>query len=226
MTSETATVASIRIQDVVWRADLTVNGQPYPMHYKFPDRYRGRRLGARALFTADGLTERQYTEMVAAHELGHAVLWLAAGLHVTGIAISGTGRGAGHTRARRTGIADEALWLLLGAVAGEVAQGRWLREVGLWTEDRAVLVEATAVSDRQAVLRTAVPAPRFGTVAGAGGLGQDYVHLQSRADQELERLWLQLTRALPHLIQQQVLTSRELADHLGLPLNAPSDADR
>ncbi|MFB7948956.1 hypothetical protein ACFC6L_29035 [Kitasatospora phosalacinea] len=202
---------------VRWYDDLTVNGVPYPTRHPVPPRFRTGTANARALFTADGLSEAQYTEMVAAHELGHALVWLAGGLHVPGLSTHADGQFGGHTTVKATGAPDECRTQVLGVVAGELAQDRWLRESGLWSEDRAALVETTAVRDRWIALDRITPRPHF----GGSGPGSDYTLIQAMAAQHLEHIWPLMATALPLLLRERVLTGRELADHLGLPFAPP-----
>lgn len=144
------------------------------------------------------------------HELGHAVVWLAAGLHVVSLGI-GDGLG-GRTECGPIGDRpDGQLGRIIGVVAGERAQDRWLRETGLWTPSRAAMAELGAAHDRALVFASnPQPIPRF------DGGPADYSQLHDLADQALDRIWGHLAAALPALVGQGQMTGQELAAITGI----------
>lgn len=193
-----------------WHHDAHLFGKPYPTRHRVPERFR---IGAVNASDLMELTAEQALAARAAHELGHALPWLAAGLDVPRVSLVPQGRLGGHTVVRRTGVSDEARLMALGTAAGERAEDRWLRVTGLWTSDRAAVVELTAVQDRAQLLECTVPRPTFGT-----GGALDFADLHDMADQALDQVWAQLTTALPVLVRRGVMSGEELAACTGLPL--------
>lgn len=196
---------------VRWHHDgLIVNGMPYATRHPMPMELRE---GTVSASEAMGLTAQQSLASRAAHELGHALVWLAGGLCVSYVTIETDADGArgGHAVAQPTGTPDESHVLGVGTAAGERAEDRWLRETGLWTPDRAAVVEAAACSDRAYVLEHTTPRPTFGTG------GPDYALLHDMADQALDQIWQQLLHVLPILVRERGLTGWQLAGNTGLP---------
>ncbi|MFE1321616.1 hypothetical protein [Kitasatospora phosalacinea] len=197
----------------VWHHDnLTVDGIPYTTRYPVPRHLRTGQTTAAE--DALGLTEDQMLASTAVHELGHALVWLAGGLHISHISLVPEGSSTGLVKAHLHHTDAETRPLVLGAAAGERASDRWLRETGLWTPGRAAIVEVGARGDRNFVLDHITPRPVFGT----GDPGDvDYSVLQDMADAELDLLWDRLMCALPLLLQHRILTGDQLAQHVGLP---------
>ncbi|MFD8597640.1 hypothetical protein ACFV1L_21820 [Kitasatospora sp. NPDC059646] len=195
-----------------WHRGASLHGEPYPTRHPVPRRFRGGDIGARDLMD---LTQEQELTATAAHELGHALLWLAGGLHVARASTVSDGRRNGHAEALPTGVAGEARLRAIGLVGGERAEDRWLREAGLWNPDRAALVEIAAHEDRAWLLQHTTPRPAFGTG------GPDYTALHEMADEALDPVWPLLMTALPILVRQGVMSGEELAACTGLPLPPP-----
>ncbi|MEV8324560.1 hypothetical protein [Kitasatospora sp. NPDC056731] len=194
---------------VTWHHDLYLDGEPYPTRHPLAERFQD---GVDMVDILE-LTEGQLLNAIAAHELGHAVLWLAGGLHVSRVSINLTGQSAGHAQALWTGVDDEARLRAVGTAGGERAMDRWLREAGLWTPDRAAAVELGAHGDRVRLLEGTSPRPVFGT-----GGGPDFALLHDMADEALDRVWGRLMAALPVLVRQRAMSGGRLAECTGLPL--------
>ena len=201
-----------------WYHHVHLYGEPYPTRHPVPARFKVGNVSARELM---GLTEEQTLVQTAVHELGHALLWLAGGLRVSGIDLTPSGRRGGHAEALPTGVDDEGRLLAVGVAGGERAEDRWLRETGLWTPDRAAVAELSAGEDRAWLMERTTPRPVFGT-----GDGLDFVVLHDMADEALDRIWGQLTTALSILIRQQGMTGEQLAECTGLPLPQLHTADK
>ncbi|MEV7602940.1 hypothetical protein AB0O91_36800 [Kitasatospora sp. NPDC089797] len=195
-----------------WHHDVTLFGEPYPTRNPVPDHFRTGDVTADELM---GLPREQRLAATAAHELGHALLWAAAGLRVGRVSIVDDDHRSGHAMALSTGVPDEARLLAVGTAGGERAEDRWLREAGLWTPDRAAVVELSAHGDRARLLDCTSPRPVFGTG------GPDFAVLHDMADEALDRVWGRLMGALPVLVRRQALTGQQLASITGLPLPAP-----
>ncbi|MFC8454209.1 hypothetical protein [Kitasatospora sp. NPDC057223] len=195
-----------------WHHDLNVDGVPYPLRHPLPARFADGDVAAGDLME---LTEEQVLTATAVHELGHAVLWLAGGLRVARISIRPAGRASGHAEMLPTGGGDEARLRAIGTAGGERAEDRWLRKAGLWTPDRAAVVELGACSDRARLLESVSPRPQFGTG------GPDFALLHDMADDALDQVWERLTTALPVLLHRQVMSGAQLAACTGLPLPKP-----
>jgi hypothetical protein len=194
-----------------WHHDVTMFGEPYPTRNPVPDRFRVGDVTASELMA---LPEEHRLAVTAAHELGHALLFLAGGLRVDRVSVVGDGRTNGHAMVLPTGVPDEARLMAVGTAAGERAEDRWLREAGLWTPDRAAVTELSAHGDRAYLLEHTHPRPRFGT----GDL--DFSVLHDMADEALDRVWGRLTAVLPVLVRERVMPGEQLAECAGLPLPA------
>jgi hypothetical protein len=112
-------------------------------------------------YQALNLPDPHLRRYLAVHEAGHAVIGVLGGGRIASMKIAadlGYGpashdspipeHGAATIDWRSTTVKIEAL--LRMTTAGEVAQQRWLRGQGLWTPDRAWVVEILAVHDRSA----------------------------------------------------------------------------
>jgi hypothetical protein len=195
---------------VNWHHDgLLLFGEPYPTRHPVPERFRVGDVNTRELM---GLTGSQIDGTVAAHELGHALLWLEAGLHVPQVSIVFDGHRAGHAAATRTGVANEGWLQAVGVAGGERAEDRWLREATLWTRERAAVVELGACNDRTWLLKHSSPRFAFGTDDGP-----DFALMHDAADEALDRVWGRLMTVLPVLIRRRVMTGEQLAACVGLP---------
>lgn len=106
--------------------------------------------------------------LVAAHELGHALVWKAAGFEVVELRVSGSERVRGWTGldGREMKTVQETADYLTGILAGKIAGDRWCDEnrIPLRAHDscdfdqdqyRAVLKDPLAVSLRDVDLRRA-----------------------------------------------------------------------
>lgn len=192
-----------------WHHGVTLFGEPYPTRHPVPDRFRVGDVTASELMR---LTADQRLAVTAAHELGHALTWLAGGLQVTEIALTPDGgRRFGHAAAQPTGRDDEPRLIAIGTAAGERAEDRWLREAGLWTPDRASVVELSASGDRAWLMEHTTPRPTFGT-----GGDLDFTVLHDMADDALDQIWERLTDVLPLLVRQRVMSGEQLAAHVGI----------
>lgn len=197
-----------------WHHDVHVNGTVYPTLNRPPEWVHNG--GLTELRDLMGLSNHDLLAATAAHELGHALVWLVGGLHVSGLDLTSDGRYSGHAVAVPSGRSDEARPLTIGMAAGERAEDRWLREAGLWTPHRAAAVELGAFTDRAQVLENVTPKPAFGT----GGL--DYTELHNMADAAVDEVWDRLLFALPRLVRCRAMSGRELAQAAGLPMPSPA----
>lgn len=100
---------------------------------------------------------------------------------------------------------------VIGVVAGERAQDRWLREGGLWTPSLGALAELGAAHDRAYVF-ACDPRPR----PGFGDGDVDYSVLHDLADEALDAVWKKVAMALPILVERGRMTGDELADCVSL----------
>ncbi|WP_331742582.1 hypothetical protein [Kitasatospora sp. NBC_00039] len=106
-----------------------------------------------------GLDHATYRRAVSVHEAGHTVVALHVGMHVQGVEIVEHTRDVGcGPRLELEGtmspgpneLAYSALVKQLAA--GERAEQRWLRDNGLWTQDRGWAAEMGALHDRDAAV--------------------------------------------------------------------------
>ncbi|MFE9337784.1 hypothetical protein [Streptomyces sp. NPDC007063] len=200
----------------VWHRDVRLaDGQPYPLRNRLTEGPASGDISDRIL----GLTEKQSRMSTAAHELGHAVVWLAGGLHVRHLGL-GIGPGGQAVCEPVTQTPEETMNRVVGVVAGERAVDRWLRETGLWTSNLAAMAELGAAHDRAYVFECD-PEPR----PGFGDGDVDYSVLHDLADEALDAVWDKVMAALPILTRAGLMTGDELADHVGMR-NGPVSAGR
>jgi hypothetical protein len=191
----------------VWHRDVRLaDGQPYPLRNRLTEGPVSGDINDRVL----GLTEKQSRMSTAVHELGHAVVWLAGGLHVRYLGV-GIGPGGQAACEPVTRTPEEQMSCVVGAVAGERATDRWLRESGLWTPSLGALAELGAAHDRAYVF-ACDPKPR----PGFGDGDVDYSVLHDLADEALDAVWIKVMMALPILVRRGQMTGDELADCVGL----------
>lgn len=191
----------------VWHRDVRLaDGQPYPLRNRLTEGPLSGDINERIL----GLTEKQSRMSTAAHELGHAVVWLAGGLHVRYLGV-GIGLGGQAACEPVTRTPEEQMSRVIGVVAGERAQDRWLRESGLWTPSLGALAELGAAHDRAYVFGCD-PRPR----PGFGDGDVDYSVLHDLADEALGAVWNEIVMALPILVERGRMTGDELAGCVNL----------
>ncbi|MFF8786859.1 hypothetical protein [Streptomyces sp. NPDC015125] len=197
---------------VMWHHGYVLSdGTPYPLRHRLSTHARSAPvLNDHVL----GLSEQESRSSCAAHELGHAVLWLTRGVHVVGLGI-GVGRG-GRAECGPPAPQQRLDWAIAVA-AGERAQDRWLRETGLWTEDRAAFAELGATSDRAQIF-AADPTPR----PAFGDGGPDYAELHTLADHALDEHWDAILIAMPALLREGWMTG----DRLGAWVRTRNPAPR
>ncbi|MFE2693672.1 hypothetical protein [Streptomyces mirabilis] len=199
------------ITGVTWHHDYVVNGVPYPLRNRLDwphDEINDRMLG---------FTDEESRTSTAVHELGHGVVWLAAGVHVLYLGV-GIGPGGQAACASVTQSPQERLARVIGTVAGERAVDRWLRETGRWTPEHAAMAELGAWQDRAYVF-ACDPQPRPGF--GDGEI--DYSVLHDLADQALSASWDNILAALPVLLRAGRMTGDQLAACTGLPNTPPRE---
>lgn len=197
--------------NVTWHHGYVLpDGTPYPLRHRLSARAQNAPvLSDRVL----GLSKQESRANCAVHELGHAVLWLTCGIRVVSV---GVGVGLGGQAVCRPPAPEQRLDWAIALVAGERAQDRWLREAGLWTEDRAAFAELGARIDR-ALIFAADPTPR----PGFGDGGPDYADLHALADQALDEHWETILTALPTLLSMGLMTGDSLAACTGIANCAP-----
>ncbi|MFB7214665.1 hypothetical protein [Streptomyces sp. NPDC056255] len=196
---------------VTWHHGVVLeDGRPYPMRHRLSDHaQRLPELTDRVL----GLSDQECRASTAAHELGHAVLWMVQGIHVVEVGVDALD---GQAQCSPPAPEKRLEWAI-AVVAGERAQDRWLRETGLWTEDRAAMAELGASSDRARIF-AADPMPR----PGFGDGGPDYADLHALADQALDARWDTIQAALPALVREGTMTGNRLASCIGFPNPTPA----
>ncbi|MEH6374577.1 hypothetical protein V7793_09600 [Streptomyces sp. KLMMK] len=167
------------------------------------------------------LRDADLRRSLAVHEAGHAVLAFACGIPVVEICLSGDlGKGMG---------SGPAAWVQWGGswsvscaryfamcAAGERSQDRWMQEEGLWTPERAWVVERTAGTDRQKVaeaLQDLGMTLHYGHTPDAG---MDYATVTAAADAALHHLWDRVLSVAAALDDHGHLTGRQAARHARL----------
>lgn len=199
---------------VIWHYNVRrADGTPYPTRNRLEDGLEHCDIDPLTL----GLNQDDSRAICAVHELGHAVIWLAGGIHVTRIHLSD---GFGGRAECVSPSLTPTMPLVIGTVAGERAVDRWLRETGLWTPSLAAMAEMTAAHDRASVF-SYDPQPR----PGFGDGEVDYSVLHDLADEALDAQWTRILDVLPSFIRAGRMTGDELAARTGLP-NAPADEQK
>ncbi|MFF5019541.1 hypothetical protein [Streptomyces sp. NPDC001165] len=194
-----------------------------------PYRHRPPAVGAfccqGAGFGLDRKTERM---AVAVHEAGHALAAFTLGVHVPAVSIREQ-EGilpCGHPY-DVTGELDEVR--LAGAtvkqgmtvlVSGERAEDRWLRENGLWTEQRAFFTERGALGDRataRTILSREFGVPlRFGTSAPGAEDTADWWRYHPISDELLTDVWPQVMLLAERVADAGALSGDAAAEVCGL----------
>ncbi|GGN41275.1 hypothetical protein [Streptomyces fuscichromogenes] len=188
-----------------WYRHLKVNGVPYPVRTNAD--VNG------SPYDVLGFTTEQWRRQTSAHELGHMLTarhygmrmdYLTLGRTLNGSEAPGSGCfGATH------GPGQSNYSLAVMSAAGERASDRWMREAGLWTPERAVVVECMADNDRAATLRY-VPRTSFDDGPFS------YSRLHDDADHVLGLYWDNITGALDQVITRDHWTGDEIAGLTGL----------
>jgi hypothetical protein len=98
---------------------------------------------------------------------------------------------------------------IAAAAAGERAADRWLREAGLWTEERAWVIERHAGHDRVYALKALHDAGERLTFGERPGHPHDYATAQAAADRLLDELWQGVYRLADSLTQHRRLSGAD-----------------
>ncbi|MER8103837.1 hypothetical protein [Kitasatospora sp. NPDC094016] len=168
-----------------------------------------------------GLGPATYRRAVSVHEAGHTVVALHVGMHVKGVEIAGRTQdlGCGPRLELEGTMSPGAYELAHSAVvkqlaAGERAEQRWLRDHGLWTQDRAWAAEMGALHDRDA----AIPRLRMRTGSDdPATLLWAYVYFGDQVEEVLEQHWVAVLAVAEALDEEGELTGDQAAALAGLP---------
>ncbi|WP_146259306.1 hypothetical protein [Streptomyces tateyamensis] len=171
-----------------------------------------------------GLDPATYRRAVSVHEAGHTVIALHVGMHVKDVKIVERTRDLGcGPRLELEGTMSPGDYELAHSAvvkqlaAGERAEQRWLRDYGLWTQDRGWAAEMGALHDRDAAiprLRMFTGSDDLATVLGA------YVHFGDQAEEVLGQHWPAVLAVAGALDEEGELTGDQAATLAGL-LNPP-----
>jgi hypothetical protein len=165
-------------------------------------------------------TEEQKLQGTAIHEAAHTVLYCAAGAPITSVLVRTMSESDGSVLANgqtthgpyRIDLSD----LLTALAAGERAEDRWLREVGLWTPERAWAIERHAREDRRAAARTITSTGREMTV-GTSSHWSDLASIHQRADEAIDKRWSSITALATALLRYRHLDAQQIQDITGIP---------
>jgi len=171
------------------------------------------------------LDRATYRRAVCAHEAGHAVVALNSGMHVMKVSISEAEGDIGcGLRAEFAGVTTPGPYELSPSseikiwAAGERAEQRWLRENGLWTEDRGWAAEMGALDDREKSI------PKLERGLGTTDLGTvlaNYAKFGDEVEQVLDQNWAAVLAVADALDMTGELTGDQAAALAGLP-NPPT----
>jgi hypothetical protein len=139
-----------------------------------------------------GLTVPWMRRLVATHEAGHAVTASTLGLPVKAVTLTPADGMPGGFDFSYTGRTIDAAAVAL--TAGERAQDRWLRDLGLWTPERAAECVDNGSYDRDRV--AALPWPDAAPEREA---------LALRADRVLDAHWDRVSAVADALVQRGTL---------------------
>ncbi|MFI2076236.1 hypothetical protein [Streptomyces triculaminicus] len=162
---------------------------------------------------------------LAVHEAGHAALCFAFGVPVVLMHLSEdlgrTGPGFEPLACVRTAPSGWRISYMAYAAlcaAGERAQDRWLREMGLWTPKRAWAAERAAMEDRRMAAAALKDNCRrvlhYGDNRSTGSVY--YGTVQTVADSALSHLWDRVLRLAAALDDHGHLTGHEAARYAGM----------
>ncbi|MET7552141.1 hypothetical protein ABZS95_43030 [Streptomyces sp. NPDC005479] len=162
-----------------------------------------------------------YRKAICIHEAGHTVVALVSGMRVKSVSVSesegniGCGLRAefeGTTTPDAYELPRSSMIKIWGA--GERAEQRWLRENGLWTEDRGWAAEMGALGDRQ----QAIPELEawLGTT-NEGTVLMSYAELGDQVEHVLDRNWEAVRTIASALDAAGELTGDEAATLSGIP---------
>ncbi|GGR05498.1 hypothetical protein [Kitasatospora griseola] len=173
-----------------------------------------------------GLDPAAYRRAVSVHEAGHTVIAFHVGMHVKGVEIVECTRDVGcGPRLELGGAVDPGPYELADSeavkqlVAGERAEQRWLREMGLWTQDRGWAAEMGALQDRDAAI------PRLRTFTGSDDLRillGWYATFGDQAEEVLDRHWPAVLAVAEALDEAGELTGDQVAALTDLSNPAPA----
>lgn len=150
----------------------------------------------------------------AYHEAGHAVTALACGLTVDAIHLAPSGQGDMFHCVISGTIFRWTDYVTMLA-AGERAADRWLRESGLWTEERAWSVERGARTDRATAIAFAAKHGEQLTLTAHPWDG--WTQICSYADARLNTHWERVVRLAEALSRCDSLGAPTLQNIVKLP---------
>ncbi|MFF6866677.1 hypothetical protein [Streptomyces ardesiacus] len=150
----------------------------------------------------------------AYHEAGHTIAALTAGLTVDAIHLAPSGQGDMFHSVISGTIFRWTHYVTMLA-AGERAADRWLRESGLWTEERAWSVERGARTDRATAIAFAAKHGEQLTLTAHPWDG--WTQICSYADGRLNTHWERVVRLADALAQNGSLDASAIQDVTELP---------
>lgn len=194
-----------------WHINLYVGGAVYPTrHYALLDEDDD---GTEACL---GLTPDEMHYIRAIHEAAHAVTAIAGGGHLHYAEIETHDSASDHGGVTEACGLDDGNLFAVFSGAGERANDRWLREVGLWTPRLAVAVESGARGDRAKFLQV-------NPHVGFGDREVDYRAVHDLADQAIDRHWAAINTVADVIVTHIRLEGDAIADLAGIP-NGPHRA--
>lgn len=162
----------------------------------------------------DGLSDQQKGLSIAAHEAGHVVMFLAAGIAVGGVEISKLEITDGQEVMATTSMGEYAArWgdIAIGLAAGERAHDYWLRQEGLWTPERAWSIERHAREDREHLAEvTGLHVHRRLTFGVDSSSDFDYQRVCDLADRAVAENWGRIQRLAHALAERRKLDGGQI----------------
>ncbi|MCB5177794.1 hypothetical protein [Streptomyces antimicrobicus] len=170
------------------------------------------------------LSARDLRLALAFHETGHAVLGMAYGMRVERVDLftwqDSPSEGLFATGATTWDAHGIRPWRFAAqCAAGEAAQGRFLRERGLWTAVNAAACES--VHDRELAIDVLAEAGLLLGRSHAPAGGKSWATIQAVARRSVALLWPRIHRVAFALEQHNTLTGDEVARLAGLINPAP-----
>ncbi|MGW4651357.1 hypothetical protein [Kitasatospora sp. NPDC004289] len=173
-----------------------------------------------------GLDQATYRRAVSVHEAGHTVVAFHVGMHVKRVEITGHTRdlGCGPRLELEGAMSPGDYELAHSAVvkqlaAGERAEQRWLRDAGLWTQERGWAAEMGALNDRDMAI------PRLQMFTGSDDLATvlgAYVLFGDQVEEVLDQHWQAVIAVAAALDDASELTGDQAAALAGLPNPRPA----
>ena len=202
--------------DLRWRSWMQLKGPNGLSKHNFQHDLSTMDIFGKAVNDVMDVPDHVHWDLIAAHELGHALGAMVGGMPCRDITINLDGRlgmkGASATTVTIIPLGATAVMEradMVSAAAGERAQDRRLRELGIWSPHRALATEIQASHDRERIMEQ--------YKVGYADAEILYGDLMDEADRLLDRIWTKLTKCITFLAESGYMTGDRIAILTGIP---------